>query len=275
MAQENCENCPIQMSNFEFDGEKYKKASKHQKEWGNRLISELELNGTEQILDLGCGDGVLTEQLSALVPNGRVIGIDASIGMIKTAKNCEKDNLVFICMDINDMAFTDEFDVIFSNATLHWVKNHEKLLKNSLAALKSNGIIRWNFAGDGNCANFFETVKSVMNEDEYKEYFLDFEWPWYMPAKEEYEKLFSNTGFSSVSIQYENADRYFSDCDEMTKWIDQPSIVPFLKYIPAGLKENFRNAVVDRMIVKTKQSDGRCFETFRRIDVKAIKNVRK
>jgi len=259
------------MNNFEFDGEKYKQASKHQKEWGNRLISELELNGDEVILDLGCGDGVLTEQLSTLVPCGKVIGIDASIGMIQTAKKCERDNLVFICMDINDMNFSNEFDLIFSNATLHWIKNHERLLSNSLTALKANGIIRWNFAGDGNCLNFFEIAKSVMNEREYKKYFVDFEWPWYMPSKEEYEKLIANSGFGSVSIEYENADRYFSDSDEITRWIDQPSIVPFLKYIPAELKENFRNAVVDRMIERTKQSDGRCFETFRRIDVKAVK----
>jgi len=110
-----------------------------------------------------------------------------------------------------------------------------------------------------------------MNEREYKKYFVDFEWPWYMPSKEEYEKLIANSGFRNVSTEYENADRYFSDSDEITRWIDQPSIVPFLKYIPAELKENFRNEVVDRMIERTKKPDGRCFETFRRIDVKAVK----
>ena len=45
------------MGTFEFNGEKYKIASKHQKEWGHKLIQELELNGNEVILDLGCGDG--------------------------------------------------------------------------------------------------------------------------------------------------------------------------------------------------------------------------
>jgi len=262
------------MNNFEFDGEKYKQASKHQKEWGNRLISELELNGNEIILDLGCGDGVLTEHLSTLVPNGKVIGIDASVSMIQSAKKCVKDNLVFICMDINDMDFSNDFDVIFSNAALHWVKNHEKLLKTTLTALKPNGIIRWNFAGDGNCSNFFDIVKSVMNENVYKEYFIHFEWPWYMPSKEEYEKLIAKAGFSNVHIAHENADRYFVDCDEMVRWIDQPSIVPFIKCLPDGQKENFRNAVIDRMIERTKQPDGRCFETFRRINVKAI-NLKK
>jgi len=259
------------MSTFEFDGEKYKQASKHQKEWGNRLISELEITGNEAILDLGCGDGVLTEQLSALVPNGKVIGIDASRGMIETANNYRKDNLIFICKDINDIDFVNCFDVIFSNATLHWVKDHERLLKNSIVALRQNGIIRWNFAGNGNCSNFFDTVKTVMNENVFRKYFVDFEWPWYMPSKDEYEELIANAGFHKVHVGFENADRYFSDSDEMTKWIDQPSIVPFIKQIPDGKKEDFRNTVIEMMIKRTIQPDGRCFETFRRVNVKAIK----
>ena len=48
----------------EFDGKKYETASTHQREWGKKLIAELELNGSEQILDLGCGDGVLTRQIA-------------------------------------------------------------------------------------------------------------------------------------------------------------------------------------------------------------------
>ncbi len=259
------------MAKFEFDGEKYKQASKHQKEWGNSIISELELNGDEIILDLGCGDGVLTEQLSRLVPNGKVIGIDASVGMINTAKKLEKDNLTFICMDINSMNFADHFDVIFSNAALHWIKDHKRLLKNSFKALKGNGIISWNFAGDGNCSNFFHTIKALMKENAYKEYFSNFEWPWLMPSKEEYEKLINEACFSNINIQYKNADRFFSSCDEMIRWIDQPSIVPFLNYIPNANRESFRNEVVNIMIEKTKQPDGRCFETFRRINVKATK----
>ncbi|MHC5061222.1 MAG: class I SAM-dependent methyltransferase [Planctomycetota bacterium] len=54
---------------FEFDSEKYKEASGHQKEWGAKLISELSLKGGERILDLGCGDGTLTAELARLVPD--------------------------------------------------------------------------------------------------------------------------------------------------------------------------------------------------------------
>lgn len=111
------------MGNFEFDGQKYKAASSHQKEWGTRIVAELRLTGSENILDLGCGDGVLTKQLANLVPKGKVLGIDASKGMIETAKELERSNLSFAVQDINDIAFSNEFDLIFSNAALHWVSN--------------------------------------------------------------------------------------------------------------------------------------------------------
>lgn len=261
----------MKMSRFEFDGEKYKQASRHQKEWGNQLISDLNLNGNEEILDLGCGDGALTAQLSLLVPNGRVLGIDASVGMIETAKKHKRDNLEFMCMDINNINFANEFDIIFSNATLHWIKNHDNLLKGCFNALKNSGVIRWNFAGDGNCSNFYEVVKAVMAEDNYKQYFVNFDWPWFMPTKAEYEVILSKTGFSKAQIKFENADRYFADCGEMIKWIDQPSIVPFIKVLPDEIKNTFRNSVVDKMIKATRQPDRRCFETFRRIDIKAVK----
>ena len=138
---------------YEFDGKKYKEASAHQKEWGAKLIQELPVSGTERILDLGCGDGALTSQLAALVtPHGSVVGIDASHGMIETAKAYQTENLSFDVRDINELNFENEFDIIFSNAALHWIKNHEVLLDKVFRALKRGGILRFNFAGDGNCA---------------------------------------------------------------------------------------------------------------------------
>ena len=81
---------------FEFNGAKYKKTSKHQKEWGNKILSDLQLKDDESIFDLGCGNGVLTNNLSDLVPKGKVLGIDASESMIKETKKLEKENLIFL-----------------------------------------------------------------------------------------------------------------------------------------------------------------------------------
>lgn len=259
------------METFEFDGEKYKQSSKHQKEWGRELLSQLSLRGNETILDMGCGDGILTEQLSELVPKGKVIGIDASVGMIETAKRIKKDNLEFLQMDINKMSFTNQFDVIFSNAALHWIKDHNGLLKNSILALTKGGTILWDLAGAGNCSNFFEIIRSKIAEEKYMSYFKDFEWPWFMPSKSQYEKLMTGVGFSYVLISEVNRDRFFSSSSEMIKWIDQPSIVPFIKYLPEELKNTFRQEVIEEMLRKTQQKNGTYFETFHRIRVYAVK----
>jgi len=251
----------------EFDGKKYQKASAHQKEWGNKLISELNLKGDEKILDLGCGDGVLTQILSTLVPNGFVIGIDASKGMIEVAKEKESNNLKFLLMDIDNLDIDDKFDIIFSNAALHWVKNHQKLYEKLSLILNENGTIRFNFAADGNCSYFFNIVKQTIQKKEYQEYFKDFIWPWFMPTLDEYKKITDNFSFSDVKIWGENADRFFPDKEALIGWIEQPSIVPFLEYLPDDKKKLFTNEVIEKMLKITIQKDGRYFETFRRINI--------
>ncbi|MHC4124094.1 MAG: class I SAM-dependent methyltransferase [Planctomycetota bacterium] len=257
---------------FEFDPEKYKKASTHQRQWGKKLIAELNLKGSEMVLDLGCGDGGVTAQLAELLPDGLVIGIDASQSMIDSAQKDHKaKNLSFDLMDINKINFESEFDVVFSNATLHWVKDHNKLLANVYKSLKADGILRFNFAADGNCSHFFRVIKQVMAQKEYADYFNDFDWPWYMPAVDEYEKNLKQFAFKEAKVWGENADRYFADSEEMAGWIDQPSLVPFLKCVEMSDKQPFRDTVVKRMVKETIQPDGTCFETFRRINVFAKK----
>ena len=255
----------------EFDGRKYGQASAHQKEWGARLIEELELQGNESVLDLGCGDGTLTAQIAELLPRGRVVGIDASRGMIDAARSKVRENLSFAHMDINDLDFSAEFDVIFSNATLHWVKDHRRLYQRVGKSLRDNGRIRLNFAGDGNCSNFLRVVREAMSEKDFAACFADFPWPWYMPTIDEYATLVKSTGLTDVKVWGENADRFFPDVNTMIRWIDQPSIVPFLACVPDQQKSAFREFVVGRTIEETKQDDGRCFETFRRVNVYARK----
>lgn len=235
---------------FEFDGDKYKKASAHQKEWANNILGELKFVGNEVILDLGCGDGVITNQLAEMVPNGEVLGIDASEGMIKTAiKGKRHNNVKFELKNINSIEWLNEFK-----------------------ALKSGGTIRFNFAGEGNCFFFLKVIRRAMAKPDYRQYFRNYNWPWYMPSIKEYKELAAGTYFSEIEIWGENADRYFEDSAAMIKWIDQPSIVPFLKCVPEPEKENFRNYVVEQMIAETKQENGTCFETFRRVNIRATKS---
>lgn len=110
-----------------------------------------------------------------------------------------------------------------------------------------------------------------MQDENYKRYFNSFEWPWYMPVMEDYEKIMASSGFSRYTLTEVNRDRYFASSDEMIKWIDQPSIVPFMNVIPKEKKAAFREDIIQLMLERTLQPDGTCFETFRRIHVKAVK----
>ncbi len=256
---------------YEFDGKLYEKASIFQQEWGNKLISELNLKGNEDILDLGCGNGLLTAKLCKLVPNGKVIGVDASEGMIEVAKEKEENNLKFLLMDINQIDLNRQFDFIFSNATLHWIKNHKQLWTNIHKLLNPNGFVRFNFAADGNSSHFIKVIKETIVFEEYKKYFSEFQWPWYMPTVDEYENNLKDFVFSELNVWSENTDRFFPDKEAMIGWVNQPNIVPFLKNIPEDKKELFREIVIEQMIKETLQENGRCFETFRRINVLAKK----
>ncbi len=255
----------------EFDGTKYEQASAHQKEWGAKLITELALKGHECILDLGCGDGALTARLAECVPAGEVVGIDSSQGMIQVARGRRRENLAFILMDIRNLDFHEEFDVVFSNATLHWVQDHQSLYRNVRRALRPGGVLRFNFAGAGNCAHFFTVIREAMSLDGIASCFESFQWPWYMPVVTEYEPLVRGSGFHDTRVWEENADRFFPDAEAMVQWIDQPSLVPFLPCLAQADRSRFRDHVVRRMLESTRQSDGRYFETFRRVNVFAQK----
>jgi len=87
---------------------------------------------------------------------------------------------------------------------------------------------------------------------------------------DEYSSLVHASGLHGTRVWGENGDRFFSDTEAMVRWVDQPSLVPFLPRVPASGQPAFREHVVARMIQETQQSDGRCFETFRRINVFAV-----
>ncbi len=101
--------------------------------------------------------------------------------------------------------------------------------------------------------------------------FAEFEWPWYMPSVDAYRALVESSGLHDAHVWGENADRYFLDEEAMIGWVDQPSLVPFLAHVVVQNKDAFRDYVVTRMIEETKQANGTCFETFRRINVSATR----
>jgi trans-aconitate methyltransferase len=254
-----------------FDGEKYEKFSAPQQEWGGKVMGELGLKGNEHILDIGCGNGLLSAKLAEKVPNGKVTGIDSSSSMLEQAEKHKKDNMEFLLCDITELDFEDEFDVVFSNAALHWVKDHSLALGQIYRSMKSGGIMRVQFAGEGNCLNVISVFMNAMSSPEFKDDFSSFEWPWYMPGVEEYEDILVKSGFKDLRVWIENADRNFPDEESYVGWIDQPGLVPFISHLPEDRALLFRDHVVREAKKIAVQEDGMYFEYFRRLNVYAIK----
>lgn len=258
------------MGAYEFDGERYREASGHQQEWGDKLIAELELRGDERILDLGCGDGTVTARLAARVPLGSVLGLDASTGMITAAQSLEQANLRFELQDIRTLDFEDEFDLIFSNSAMHWLPDQPRLLAACYRALKEGGRLRCGFPGAGTAPGFIQAVKQVMGEPAYRRYFAGFEWPWFMAEAPAYEALVRGAGFREVSVQCQVNDRSFNAV-QFIGFLDQPAIVLFLARVPEVDKKQFREEVVQATLKLTARGEDEYFEAFRRLIVSARK----
>ena len=106
------------MKRYQWNAQDYEKHSLAQQKWARELLDKLSLHGTEDVLDIGCGDGKVTAEISRLVSKGTIVGIDNSSSMIALASKRypPKDypNLSFHEMDAGNLLFHECFDLIFS-----------------------------------------------------------------------------------------------------------------------------------------------------------------
>ncbi len=131
---------------MEWDPQQYRHQSQMQVSIGKIALAKLQPRRSEAILDLGCGIGTLTTQIATKTAPGPVIGIDMDPQMIAYAraelKAHPQSNLSYLQQDGVNLTFRDQFDAIFSNIVLHWVKPLQALLDKLCGALKSGGRIQ-------------------------------------------------------------------------------------------------------------------------------------
>jgi trans-aconitate 2-methyltransferase len=128
---------------MDWNPEDYAKNSGAQLVWAQELIARLTLGGSESLLDVGCGDGKITAEFARAVPDGFVLGVDSSPAFIEYARRhhppAQHPNLQFLQMDARRLNADQRFDVIFSNATLHWVDDHRAFLEGCARLLSPPG----------------------------------------------------------------------------------------------------------------------------------------
>lgn len=104
---------------FDLDADAYARFATNQFARGKKMLEEMEIQGAETVLDIGCVSGTLTRLLTQTVPQGRVVGIDTSASMIGLAKAQGIPNASFLVMDATKILFENTFDIVFSNSVFH------------------------------------------------------------------------------------------------------------------------------------------------------------
>lgn len=176
----------------QWSPEQYAKNARFVSDLGMPVVALLAPRAGERILDVGCGDGPLTKKLIEL--GCAVVGVDASPAMIEAAKALGLDARV---MDGQSLQFAGEFDAVFSNAALHWMKQANAVIAGVWRALKPGGRFVAEFGGDGNTATVLRVLEAALQQRG-----LDFRTlsPWYFPSIEEYRTKLESHGFVVNSI---------------------------------------------------------------------------
>jgi trans-aconitate methyltransferase len=124
---------------------------------GKPVLALLNPRTGERVLDLGCGNGTLTKEIAHAGCN--VVGIDSSREMVRAARAAGLDAEV---VDGAALAFTAEFDAVFSNATLHWIKPPEAVVAGVWRALRPGGRFVGEFGGNGNVATIIDAIEAAL-----------------------------------------------------------------------------------------------------------------
>jgi trans-aconitate methyltransferase len=202
---------------------------------GAPVLELLNPQAGERILDLGCGDGVLTEKLAAA--GAIVVGVDAAADMIAASKKRGLDARV---MEGGKLEFNAEFDAVFSNAALHWMKSdRDAVIAGAYRALKPGGRFVGEMGGHGCVAAITIAIIAVLERHGIKDGAATI--PWYFPTVDDYRGRLERAGFEVDYIEL--IPRPTPLPTNMGGWIELFA-QPFLNRLPADQ----RSSVVDEVV---------------------------
>jgi SAM-dependent methyltransferase len=189
-----------------WSAERYAKTAHFVPRMGAPVAELLAPRPGEHILDLGCGDGVLTEKIAAA--GAIVVAVDAAPDMVAAARARGLDAWVMAGQDLD---FDQAFDAVFSNAALHWMRPPERILAGVYRALKPGGRFVAEMGGHNNTAAILVALSAVLGRRGLDAHRLS---PWYFPSAAAYGEKLEAAGFA----------------------IDEIGIVPRPTPLPAGLE---------------------------------------
>ncbi|MEE9606471.1 MAG: class I SAM-dependent methyltransferase [Myxococcota bacterium] len=215
-----------------WDPARYARNARFVSELGAPVVDLLDPQPGERLLDLGCGDGALTRELMAR--GCRVLGIDSSPEQVAAARRQGLDARVG---DAAELAFDGEFDAVFSNAALHWVRRADEAIAGVHAALVPGGRFVGEFGGAGNVSAIREALTVALAERGVDAAPLD---PWFFPTDDEYRARLQAGGFQVREVRlFARPTPLPGDVAEWLEIFAQPFL--------GGVADAQRGALIDRL----------------------------
>lgn len=227
----------------DWDAGTYDRVSDPQFAWALEQLERLPLAGDEIVLDAGCGSGRVTAELAARVPRGRVYAVDVAPSMAEHARATLGARATVLCQDLVELDLPEPVDAVFSNATFHWIPDHDALFAALARALRTGGRLVAQCGGRGNIDAFRRTADEVAAEEPFAEFFADWRRPWNYAAAEETATRLESAGFAHVSCWLEPKQVRPED---PRAFVQTVCLVRHLDPLPARLRDAFIDRVLER-----------------------------
>jgi trans-aconitate 2-methyltransferase len=230
----------------DWDAATYDRVAEPQEEWGLEVLDRLRLNGDETVLDAGCGSGRMTRRLLERLPEGRVIGVDGSPAMIAHARERlgERPNLELIVADLLELELPEPVGAIFSNATFHWIGDHDRLFRRLHEVLRPGGRMEAQLGGQGNVAELEAAVMALEGDERFAPYLRGMATPWYFPSLGDTDARLRRAGFEIVRLWLTEARVQPSEPREFAR---ASGMNAHLERLPPELGEEFMDALMDSL----------------------------
>lgn len=263
----------MQCDTYQWDSEDYSKHSTAQFEWAQELIDKLNLQGDEEVLDIGCGDGKVSAAIAARLPHGLVLGIDSSSEMIDKARRAHSlsrhGNLSFLQVDAREIRFSSQYDVLFSNAALHWIIDHRPVLSGVRQVLKKTGRLLFQMGGKGNASEIIAVLNDLLSRDGWKVFFDGFPFPYGFYGEEEYRQLLVEAGLVPLRVELLQKDMKQDGREGLISWI-RTTWLPYTKRVPEVLRAQFVAEIADAYLaLHPLDQQGRAHVAMVRLEVEA------
>ena len=228
----------------DWDATTYDRISTPQQRWAAEQLDRLELAGDEVVLDAGCGSGRITLALADRLPCGTVYAVDAAPSMVLHTQQLLGDRVVATCQDLAALVLPEPADVIFSNATFHWVLDHDALFAALHRNLEPGGRLVAQCGGAGNIESVRVAAEAVMASAPFAPPFAGWARPWTYATAEQTEQRLQRAGFTEVETWLQERP---TPMDDGREFVETVCLVRHLDPLPSDLRNGFVDAVMARL----------------------------